>query len=92
MAAHARACEIASKVRLGRCDAAAAAAAAADLEHGEQSADIAHAQQSRHKALDIERLKIIDVLSRSDENDGRLRGGNGGQSTATWKFNAAAAE
>lgn len=63
-------CTCLGRVVSAAAPASCAAAGGADLEHGEQSADISHAEQPRHEALSIERFKIVDVLSCSDENDG----------------------
>jgi hypothetical protein len=42
-----------------------------------------HTKQLSHEALRGKRLKVVEMLSRANENNGRLGGSHGGQSTTT---------
>jgi len=48
-----------------------------------QSFDVTHSKQFAHKGFRLERLQIVDVFARTDEDDGRLCGCHCGQSSAS---------
>ena len=46
----------------------------ADLNLVHEAAPVPTAQQAPHKGLGLKALELVHVLSRPDEDDGRLRG------------------